>query len=86
MQQRYEMYWDYAEGYVISANGAWVGELNPMNKPDDTIWPGAPDIFHSARALLAPRLPLGASLPVMLRAGLLDQPWLTPAEVAAAVK
>lgn len=72
----YHRWWDYLEGYVIQADGYWVGELNPNNLPDDTVWPGAPDIYHSVRALLAPRLPNSPSAPAAIAQGMLDHPLL----------
>lgn len=70
----YNRWWDFLEGYVIQPDGYWVGELNPNNKPDDTVWPGAPDIYHSVRVLLAPRLPNTPSKPAAIAAGMLDHP------------
>lgn len=70
----YHSWWDYLESYVIRPDGYWVGELNPNNVPDDTVWPGAPDIYHSVRALVAPRLPNTPSKPMAVAQGLLDHP------------
>lgn len=70
----YHRWWDYLESYVIQPDGYWVGELNPNNKPDDTVWPGAPDIYHSVRALIAPRLPNAPSKPAAIIMGKLDHP------------
>ncbi|WP_279019575.1 AGE family epimerase/isomerase [Mobiluncus mulieris] len=70
----YNEWWDYLEGYVIQPDGYWVGELNPNNQPDDTVWPGAPDIYHSVRVLLAPRLPNTPSKPLAIASGCLDHP------------
>lgn len=70
----YNQWWDYLEGYVIQPDGYWVGELNPNNQPDDTVWPGAPDIYHSVRVLLAPRLPNAPSTPLAIASGFLDHP------------
>ena len=70
----YYRWWDYLEGYVIQSDGYWVGELNANNLPDDTVWPGAPDIFHSVRVLLAPRLPNALSTPAAIAQGHLDHP------------
>ena len=73
----YYRWWDYLEGYVIQTDGYWVGELNANNLPDDTVWPGAPDIFHSVRVLLAPRLPNALSTPAAIAQGYLDHPHRT---------
>lgn len=70
----YHRWWDYLESYVIQSDGYWVGELNPNNLADDTVWPGAPDIYHSVRALLAPRLPNSPSKPAAIALGMLDHP------------
>lgn len=70
----YNDWWDYLEAYVIQPDGYWVGELNTNNKPDDTVWPGAPDIYHSVQALLAPRLPNAPSKPLAIVSGRLDHP------------
>lgn len=70
----YNDWWDYLEGYVIQPDGYWVGELNPNNQPDDTVWPGAPDIYHSVRVLLAPRLPNAPSRPLAIASACLDHP------------
>lgn len=70
----YYRWWDYLEGYVIHADGYWVGELNANNLPDDTVWPGAPDIYHSVSVLLTPRLPNAPSAAAAIAQGNLDHP------------
>lgn len=69
----YRSWLDFCEGYLIKAPGQWVGELNPNNEPDDTVWPGSPDVFHPAQALLLPRLPLAPTIASAIAQDLLDK-------------
>lgn len=69
----YRSWLDFCEGYLIMGNGRWLGELNPHNEADGTVWPGSPDVFHPAKALLLPRLPLAPTIPVALAQDLIDK-------------
>ena len=68
----YRRCWDYAQRYLIGADGAWVHELDGENRPAGTVWPGRPDLYHSVHAVLLQRLPLAPSAPAALAAGLVD--------------
>ncbi|WP_342766650.1 AGE family epimerase/isomerase [Xylanimonas oleitrophica] len=66
----YATWWDYAERYLIDRdNGSWHHELDPANRPADTVWPGKPDVYHALQATLVPRLPLAPMLAGALRQG-----------------
>ncbi|MDY5273051.1 MAG: AGE family epimerase/isomerase [Arcanobacterium sp.] len=49
---------DYARTYVIESPGRWYHELDRTNHPSGITWPGKPDIYHAAQAMLMPDLPL----------------------------
>jgi mannose/cellobiose epimerase-like protein (N-acyl-D-glucosamine 2-epimerase family) len=70
-EQWYQRCWDYAQRYLISADGSWVHELDASNHPAATVWPGRPDIYHSIHAVLLQRLPLAPVAPVAIAQGLL---------------
>lgn len=70
-EQWYRRCWDFAQRYLIGGDGAWIHELNPDNQPAGTVWPGRPDIYHSAHAVLLQRLPLTPTAPVAIAKGLL---------------
>ena len=38
--------------------GSWHHELDPTNRPQASVWPGKPDLYHAVQATLLPRLPL----------------------------
>lgn len=69
-EEWYRRTWDYTERYLIGADGAWVHELDPQNRPAGTVWPGRPDLYHSVHAVLLQRLPLAPTAPTALAAGL----------------
>lgn len=66
----YRTWWDYAATYVIDDDGSWRHELDPLNAPAATVWPGRPDIYHSIHTVLLPWLPLAPSAPVAIARGL----------------
>ncbi len=68
----YRRWWDYAATYLVQADGSWIHELDPSNRPAGTVWPGRPDLYHSVHAVLLQRLPLAPSAPAALASGLLD--------------
>ncbi|CAN5405327.1 AGE family epimerase/isomerase [soil metagenome] len=70
-EQWYRTWWDYAARYLISDDGSWQHELDADNVPAATVWPGRPDLYHSAHAVLLGRLPLAPTAPTALAAGLL---------------
>jgi sulfoquinovose isomerase len=68
-------WWRYAERFVLDYRlGSWHHQLDPDNRPTDTVWPGKSDLYHAVQAVLIPRLPLAPTAAWALRAGLLDQP------------
>ncbi|HOC12981.1 MAG TPA: AGE family epimerase/isomerase [Propionicimonas sp.] len=67
----YARYWDYAERFVLDhENGSWHHQLDPQNRPADSVWPGKADLYHAAQATLIPTLPLAPSLATALARGL----------------
>lgn len=52
---------EYVRTYVIEAPGRWYHELDNANRPSGVTWPGKPDIYHAAQAMLLPDLPLTPS-------------------------
>lgn len=67
----YRTWWDHAATYVVDDDGSWRHELDEVNAPAATVWPGRPDLYHSVHATLLPRLPLAPTAPTALRRGLL---------------
>lgn len=58
----YRRLWDHAERHFIDDSGAWVNELDPRLHEKSDIWPGRPDVYHSAGALVVPTVPLSPFL------------------------
>lgn len=58
MMQLRETLVAYAREYLIEAPGRWIHELDMHNQPSGRTWPGKPDIYHAAQAMLMPQLPL----------------------------
>lgn len=59
----YGEWWDYVVTHLRDAQlGSWHHELDPANRPQATVWPGKPDLYHAVQATLLPRLPLAPSL------------------------
>ena len=50
----YRTLWEFAAGCFIDANGAWINEIDAEGRPAGTVWPGRPDVYHCAGALLGP--------------------------------
>ena len=74
-EQRYaddlDRWWAAAQAlFVDRVNGSWHHALNSANRPDDEVWQGKPDIYHSLQAVLLPYRPIVPSLPVSLARGL----------------
>lgn len=56
-------WWDYAAAHLLDLEqGSWHHELDPANRPQASVWPGKPDLYHAVQATLLPRLPLAPSL------------------------
>ena len=61
--RRYAEWWDYVVEHLRdTTQGSWHHELDPANRPQATVWPGKPDLYHAVQATLLPRLPLAPSL------------------------
>ncbi|QSF58194.1 AGE family epimerase/isomerase [Nocardioides sp. zg-1228] len=61
--QRYAEWWDFVVAHVRDAGrGSWHHELDAANRPQASVWPGKPDLYHAVQATLLPRLPLAPSL------------------------
>jgi sulfoquinovose isomerase len=68
-EAHYRRWWDYALQHLVQRDGSWVHELDPINRPAGTVWPGRPDLYHSVHAVLLQRLPLAPSAPTALAEG-----------------
>lgn len=56
-------WWDYAAAHLLDLEqGSWHHELDPANRPQASVWPGKPDLYHAVQATLLPRLPLAPGL------------------------
>ncbi|NPD05064.1 AGE family epimerase/isomerase [Nocardioides sp. zg-1308] len=61
--ERYAEWWAYAAEHLVDTDrGSWHHELDPANRPQASVWPGKPDLYHAVQATLLPRLPLAPSL------------------------
>lgn len=61
--RRYAEWWDYVVTHLRDTRlGSWHHELDPANRPQASVWPGKPDLYHAVQATLLPRLPLTPSL------------------------
>lgn len=49
---------EYARHFLIEQPGHWRHELDENNLPNAATWPGKPDIYHAAQAMLMPIMPL----------------------------
>ncbi len=59
----YGRWWAYAAQYLVDLEqGSWHHELDAANRPQASVWPGKPDLYHAVQATLLPRLPLAPSL------------------------
>lgn len=71
----YATWWDYAAEHLLDRrHGSWFHELDPANRPSETVWPGKGDVYHALQCTLVPRLPLSPMLAPAMAAGLLDSP------------
>ena len=59
----YAAWWRYVVDHVQDVErGSWHHELDPTNRPQASVWPGKPDLYHAVQATLLPRLPLAPGL------------------------
>ncbi len=67
----YQRFWQHARQYFVEEDrGSWRHELTPELVEAGAVWPGRPDAYHAATALLVPQLPLAPCASVALeRAG-----------------
>jgi sulfoquinovose isomerase len=62
-RDHYDRWWAYADRYFIDRQaGSWHHELDRMNCPAATVWPGKPDVYHAFQATLVPLLPPAPAL------------------------
>lgn len=68
--QWYTTWWDYIAKHLLDeVNGSWHHELDPVNVPTGTVWPGKPDLYHALQTTLVPRLPLSPMVAAALAGG-----------------
>jgi mannose/cellobiose epimerase-like protein (N-acyl-D-glucosamine 2-epimerase family) len=61
--ERYAEWWAYVAEHVRDLErGSWHHELDAANRPQASVWPGKPDLYHAVQATLLPRLPLAPGL------------------------
>jgi sulfoquinovose isomerase len=61
--RHYAEWWAYAAEHLLDRErGSWHHELDPANRPQASVWPGKPDLYHAVQATLLPRLPLAPGL------------------------
>jgi sulfoquinovose isomerase len=61
--ERYAEWWAFVVDHVRDLEGgSWHHELDPANRPQASVWPGKPDLYHAVQATLLPRLPLAPGL------------------------
>ncbi|MET8233540.1 AGE family epimerase/isomerase [Micromonospora sp. NPDC005298] len=64
----YRVFWAYAREYLVDGTG-WRHELDPGNRPADTVWHGRPDVYHAYQAVLLSRSAHGLGGPGPLAPG-----------------
>ncbi|NHC22729.1 AGE family epimerase/isomerase [Nocardioides sp. IC4_145] len=62
-----ERWWTFTVEHFVEGDGSWLHELDVRLAPSGGTWPGKPDAYHAANALLLRSLPLAPSAPVALR-------------------
>ena len=68
-RHRARQWWDYTAAVLLDHDrGSWHHQLDPRNRPVDTVWPGKPDLYHSVQALLILGLPLHPTVSLALQA------------------
>jgi len=56
------VWWEYVQTYLLDdERGSWHHELDPRNRPANSVWAGKPDIYHAYQATLLPELGLTPS-------------------------
>lgn len=61
--RRYAEWWAYAREHLLDrGRGSWHHELDAANRPQASVWPGKPDLYHAVQATLLPRMPLAPGL------------------------
>ena len=51
----YTMFMEYLDNAVLDHNcGSWYHQLDKDNRPQGTVWPGKPDLYHAFQAMLIP--------------------------------
>ena len=49
--RRYAEWWAYAVDHLIDLErGSWHHELDAANRPQASVWPGKPDLYHAVQA------------------------------------
>ncbi|MDO5721535.1 MAG: AGE family epimerase/isomerase [Actinomycetaceae bacterium] len=62
-----DLWWDYAQSYLIEKPGHWYHELDHNNQVSTVTWPGKPDAYHVVQCLLLPDLPVAPTFARALR-------------------
>ena len=53
----YDRLWAYADAHLVDHElGSWRHELDPDNRPAESVWSGKPDVYHAYQAALLPEL------------------------------
>ena len=66
----HRQWWDFAREFLLDNEyGSWRHQLDPRNRPTDTVWQGKPDLYHAVQATLIPRLPLAPGMVAALAQG-----------------
>jgi sulfoquinovose isomerase len=61
--RHYAEWWAYAREHLLDrGRGSWHHELDASNRPQASVWPGKPDLYHAVQATLLPRMPLAPGL------------------------
>ena len=62
-------WWAYADRHHVDReSGSWWHELDPANRPSDSVWSGKPDVYHAYQAVLLPQIGLSTSIAAALPA------------------
>ncbi len=66
----YRQWWHFAQEFLLDNEfGSWHHQLDPQNRPTNTVWHGKPDLYHAVQATVIPRLPLAPGMVAALAAG-----------------
>lgn len=61
--QDYRCFMEYLDTAVMDwKNQSWYHQLDRENNPQNTVWPGKPDLYHAVQATLIPYCPVGQSV------------------------